>query len=223
MAPFTAGKSFQSYGSNTHTFENFYFVAKFFAHAADLSVHALNEDHADLPVVDFTDFGWEGCLTIQVDSITHFLDVLIGDGFVESDQILLFQFMFGFENTIHDVSIVGEENESRRVDVEAADWVDACFEVDVVHDSVFAVFVGCGYNAERFMERDVNLLILNFDRFSVHGDGVFFGNGCSEFCFFTVDVYFSCLNKLVSFASGADAGFGNKLVDSYFFHGENVL
>ena len=112
MPPFAAGKSFQGYGSDADAFEDFDFVAKFFAHAADLSIHALDEDHADLTVVNFADFGWEGCLAVQVDPVAHFLDVFIGDGFVECDEILFFQFMFGFEDAIHDVSVVGEEEES---------------------------------------------------------------------------------------------------------------
>jgi hypothetical protein len=80
-------------------------------------------------------------LAIDRQSVSHALERGVRRSDCRDYVIFLFELIAWMHNTIGDVAIVGEQQESLSFAIESTDWIDALFRVNQIHDGPAITFV----------------------------------------------------------------------------------
>lgn len=143
---------------DAHALQTPHLVAEHLAHAADLPVQSLGEDDAEHVLADASYLAGLGGGIENPHTLRHAVEEHLGDGLVDGDNIFLFVIVLGTQDLVDDIAVAGEQDQTVRVLVEAADGKDALAVPDEIDDVALDVSLGGAGHACRFVKADVDLL-----------------------------------------------------------------
>lgn len=200
-------------------FQAFDVDTKSFTHAAELAIFAFDDGDCERHVAQFFYFCGERFAAKNFDTGSHSVEEFRGNGAVDGDNVFFFVFSFGAEDFIHNIAVVGEEDEARRGDVQATNVKDAFWVFNGLNDVVFCLGIRGADDADGLVVCQVDVLFCHArDQFSFDGDffcAVDFG---AEDGFGAVHGDFAGFHESVCFSTRANAGVHEVFVEANEFH-----
>lgn len=143
-------------------------------------------------------------------SRTQGFECRIRDFPIYRHEVFFLVFKRWVEQSVGDTSVIGEENQSRRVFVESSDGKHSERNVDNI-DNTFPVFLstGCLYSTG-FIDSIVDTFFISLDELSTILDGILFWiNRLTDLGDDAIDGDVSCSNRLLGMTTRADTAFGH--------------
>jgi len=160
----------------------------------------------------------------EFDAVGDFLHVGHRHRFVEGHLVDFFHFVAGMGESLRELPVVGEQDESCGVFIESSHRIDPFLTglFDQVHNGAFGMgIVGGGHHLAGFVEQNIDFPF-GSEKAVVEADLVGRGNLGSQFGdHLSVDGDHTRGNVFVGFTAGADSGVGNEPVepDEFFLSG----
>jgi hypothetical protein len=186
------------------------------AHSSNLAIQSLCQDNSELGFVCLFHKTFLGHGIQNGNPATHFMDKILGNGFVYPYNVFLFVVVSCPKDFVYDVSIVGQKDQPLTGFVQSPNGKNPFGVVDIVDDVVFFhPSVGGTNNTFGFVKGQVNKFVFGLmDRLPIDGDFVLRAYFHSHFCFFTIDPYPAGSNQFIGFSAGAIANFAEVFVDA---------
>jgi hypothetical protein len=212
-APGTQGSQVNVHDS--HALQSLRPVSQRGAHAADLAIQPLSENHAKRHLIDAADLARLGQLTHDFHAACHHLQRKIGDWAIHRHDVLFFMIVFGTEDLVDDIAVVREEDQTLRVLVQSPYGKDALRVPDEIDDVVLDVgFRGAG-NSDGLIEGNIDLLFFDADRLTVDAYVVAVHDPRAQRGELTVASNAARIDPLVRLTPRTDAGFADVLIESH--------
>lgn len=203
---------FDIHDANTDQFGHL--IPEDFAHPSDLSVEALRKDDAESGFAQLLDHAFFSDSSEDGNAIAHPGNEVSPDGLIDSDDIFLFVLVASPEDLVDDVAIVGEEDEPLGRLVQSADREEALFVPDI-GDDIFRLFGISGTdNTHRLVECDIKGLRFCLEGFAIDTNDVPGRNTVAGSGRLTIQGYSATFDQAISFATRADAGLADVLVEA---------
>jgi hypothetical protein len=133
-----------------------YGVAEVPAHSPDLPIEALRQHDPEDILADRHYLASPCNGAENGDTARHSLDECPGDRTVHGDEILLLVTVLGTQDAVHDVAVVGEQDEAFGILVESADREYACLMAHEIDDILRHIPVRGAFDTGRFVECQVD-------------------------------------------------------------------
>lgn len=145
-------------------------------------------------------------------AIAHPGDEIWLDGFVHCDDIFLFVIVSSAENLVHDVAIIGEENEALGGFVQSTNREEA-FLVPDKGDDILGLFKISGADdTHGFVEGDIQRLRFSLEGFTIDEDDIARIDTISCSGGFSVERHPAAIDQSVGFPAGADTGLADEFI-----------
>jgi hypothetical protein len=139
----------------------------------------------------------------------------VGDRPLHGDEVFLLVIVLHAQDFVDDVAVVGQQDQAFGILVQAPDRKDPLAVADQIDDVAIDVrFAGAG-NADRLVQRDVDVLFLGADRLAVDADLVALCHLRAEHGRHAVAGHAPLLDPLVGLAARTGAGLADVLVESH--------
>ena len=211
-----AGRQVERHIHDAGALERNDLIAKVFTHSSDLPIETLGENDLEHEPPELLYMALAGHGVEDRDTIAHIVNESLGDRLVHRDDILFFVVVAGPQNLVHDVAIVGEEDEPFAGLIESPDGEDPRGVVEVVDDVVgFHTCVGGADNAHRLVKCQINRLFdWRGDALAIHPHLIVGSDFGSQLRHLAINGDAALLNELVGSPAGAVACLGEIFVDS---------
>lgn len=192
----------------------------------DLLVQVLLQYDVEVEFGDVVGMVWQCGLVVDVYVVCYVMQEFVGDWFVDCYQIFFLVVVFGVQDLVDDVVVVGYQDQVFGIFVQVVDWEDVLFVVDEVYDVVFdCVFGGVG-DVYWFVQDDIDVvMVVGFFCFVgvkwlvVDQYLVVFFDYCVGVGGDVVDGDVVFVEQVVGFVLGIEVGVGDVFVelDGYLF------
>src|ERR1700678_4297623 len=214
VAPLSGTERPQMNVHDAHALQAPSFVAQSGAHAADLAIQSLGENHAEGFLIDAADFAGFGELAHDFDAARHHLQRKIGDRTIHGHDVFLLMIVLGTQYLVDDVAVVGQQDQTLRVLVQPSNRKDALGIPHQIDDVVLDMSFGGAGNSHRLVQSDVDLFFLGADRLAVDAYHIALADLGSQGGGVAVAGHAPRIDPLVRLAPRADAGFADVLIES---------
>ena len=199
-------------------------VAEERAHAADLAVQALRQHDAEGRGADAPHFARLGDRAEDAHAARHAVEKDLGHRPVDRDDVFLLVLVLAAQDLVDDVAVVGQQDQPFGVLVEPADRKDALAGSSRSRAMLPATCaLGGAGDADRLVERDVDVLLRAADRLAVDADDVACRDLRAERRDDAVDGDAPGFDARVRLAPRAQAGLADVLVQSQTLRRRNEL
>lgn len=214
VSPFTDGDLSKGNVHDPDALKGGDLIAQGFTHLADLTVKPLHQDDTETMLARLFHPAGKGFNPIDPYPLRHISEEGAIDVAVYPHEVFLLMLVTGPQDLVHDIAIVGQEDQAFRVFIEPPNGKYAFGIVDITDDVPPDIFVCSGGDAHRFIERkdDHFLLIGRFQDAAIHYHLIPFPITVAGNRNFIVQQYPAGLDQAVRFPSGAIAGFADVFV-----------
>lgn len=190
-------------------------VAERRAHASDLAIQPLSEDDAKCFPVDARYLAGLGHLAHDFDAARQHAERQIGDGAIDRDDVFLFVIILRPQDLIHDVAVIGEQNQAFGVLVESADGKNPLAMIDELEDVALDVRFGRRGNADWLIEGNIDPFFLGPHKRAIDAHFIPIGHLCTENGAAAVARDPSGFDPFVGFAPRTDTRFADELIEPH--------
>ena len=196
-------------------------VAECGRHQTDLPVEALGQHDGEPVRRDFPGLAGQSHVAVDAHAFGHATQEIVGHRFVHRDQIFLFLAVFSAQQFIDDVAVAGQQNQTFGILVQSADRKDALLVIDEIDDVAFHALVGRAGDADRFVQRDIDVLagaglyIADTQGLAVDQDGIALLDPRAQRWLVAIDADPAFLDQRIGLAPGTEAGVGDEFVDTH--------
>src|SRR5208283_4544857 len=139
----------------------------------------------------------------------------IRDRTIYGDDVLFFVIIFGAQQFIDNIAVVGQQNQAFRILVQSAYGENPSAVADEVDDVVLDMRFRRVGNSHRLIECNVDLLLLGADEITVHAHFIAAGDLCAEYRANAVAGDAPRFDPFVGFAPRAAAGFADVFIQPH--------
>jgi hypothetical protein len=111
--------------SDANADKPFHFIPYVVKHPANLAIDALSQNDSQSDQLDWMDSVQPRALTVEHDSLEKFRRESGIPGTIESDLVLLLDFVTGMGQALREVAVVGQEEKALGLGIEPADVKEA--------------------------------------------------------------------------------------------------
>src|SRR5690606_16536246 len=190
-------------------------------HQADLAVESLHQHDPEPEPAQLAGLARQGGLSVHRHALGHRAQELGGDLVVDRDQVFLLELVLGAQDLVDDVAVTGQQDQPLGILVEPPDREDPPVMAHEVDDVVLDPGFGGADHADRFVERDVDVLLLALgdgagpQRLAVDPYLVTLAHLRTDPAPDAVDGHPAFGNQAVGLATGAEAGFADVFVEAH--------
>jgi hypothetical protein len=134
LFPLADAQPFDGYVHNPRPVQRGHSIAKRVTHAPDLPVPSLGQDDAKLIAPDARHLTGPRDASENDDSAGHAIQECLVERTIDLHEILPFMSEFGAENLVHDVPIVRQQDETRRIFIQPSDGENPFWVPDLRND-----------------------------------------------------------------------------------------
>jgi hypothetical protein len=200
---------------DAHALQPSHRVIEVFAHAADLAIEPLGQHDAKRVAPDLRDLARIRHRAEDRHTRCHAVEEILRQRSIDRDDVFLFVLVLRAQHAVDDVAVVRQQDQPLGILVEAPDRKDALAMPDEVHDVVRHLAVRRAFDADRLVEGQVEALRLCEERLAVDEHLVVVIDLRAEHRHRAIDADPAGLDPLVGFASRADPGFAQVLVEPH--------
>jgi hypothetical protein len=186
---------------DTDTMERTHSEPEDVAHPPDLPIPTFREDDAEPCGAQSFNLTGLRSTSQDHDSLSHPIKERLIEGSIHRHLIFPFMTKLRPKNFVNNITVVGQENEPRRVFVETADREDAFRMADCSNDVTRHVGFARRRHPNRFVVLDVDRLMSPGDNLAIAGNDITDGNLVSQFGHTTVDGDTTGLDQSIGFST----------------------
>ncbi|MNG83873.1 hypothetical protein D3C79_426050 [compost metagenome] len=196
-------------------------------HTADLAVKPLHQHDTEHKGSFFLHLAFLGHRAQHRHSGTQTTDKIVGHRFINRDQIFFLVVVTGTQDLVHQIAVVGKEDQPLRVFIQPPDREDTGTVVDEIDNIVFLTVFGGADDTHRLVQRNKNqvVFVTGFNKLPINLDHVASEYPIAERYALTVDKNIALFDVTIGIATRADAALANIFVEAYRWfsqHGSSV-